>query len=141
MGSFRVVVSRVAVGSVCLLAGLVAACSSSTVAAPADAAVAEDTGAVEDAGLDTAVACTGVANDACAECEVDKCCELRVDCLADAACKTAREELDACIASTEAGTPDRHSCFMSFEKKGKKALALHLCGEKNCRAANACAIP
>jgi hypothetical protein len=141
MDSFRVVVSRVAVASVLLLGGVVVACSSSTVAAPVDASVtAEDTGAPEDGGADAAT-CTGLANDPCAQCEVDKCCELRAACLADTACKTAREELDACIGSTEAGTPDRHACFMAFEKKGSKALALHLCGEKNCRASTACAIP
>lgn len=115
--------------------------SDASVPVPPPEAV-EEAGAPEDTGAkDAASACSGDAGNACANCEQQYCCSERTACLADTACATARAALDACIASTDAGTSDRHSCFQTFEGKGKLALALHLCGEGNCRPASRCDIP
>lgn len=126
-----------------LTTGLFIACSSSETTSSGTSDAGSDDAAVEDVvAEDTAVnVCKVDAGNSCANCESTNCCEEKTACLSDTACAQQRQELDDCIASTEAGTSDRHACFQSFEGKSKKAQTLHFCGEKYCRAKPACDIP
>jgi hypothetical protein len=85
--------------------------------------------------------CTGDAGDPCVKCDLANCCDERQACLTDTTCKTAYDKQIACIGSTDAGTADRHNCFMTFEGQGSKAQAYHFCEEGSCKGATACAIP
>ena len=135
------------------LLGLVAfaACSSSTTvpAAVADAGdVADSAPEPEPERADAADAadaapprCTGDAGDPCVACDLQNCCDERQACLTDTTCKAAYDMQIACIASTPAGTAERHACFMTFETKGTKAQTYHFCEERSCRGATACNIP
>jgi hypothetical protein len=124
------------------------ACSSATSpssAEPVDAGLdvpdADRDDANDAADAADAPRCTGDASDPCVKCDLASCCDEREACLEDTACKAAYHAQIACIASTASGTVERHSCFMTFETKGKKAQTYHFCEEDQCRAATACAIP